>query len=46
VPLVLPAVATGGRGVRQYTRRYQSPPPDPPGLVVIEIAVDRLLGQY
>lgn len=33
-------------GVRQYTRRYQSPPPGPPGLVVIEIAVDRLLGQY
>ncbi|MEV4176974.1 TIGR03618 family F420-dependent PPOX class oxidoreductase [Nonomuraea sp. NPDC049709] len=28
---------------RRYTRRYLSPPPDPPGRVVIEIAVDRTL---
>jgi len=31
-------------GVRRYARRYCSPPPNPPGLVVIEIAVDRVLG--
>ncbi|MEU9857933.1 TIGR03618 family F420-dependent PPOX class oxidoreductase [Streptomyces sp. NPDC047974] len=31
-------------GVRRYTRRYWSPPPQPPGLAVIEIAVDRVLG--
>jgi PPOX class probable F420-dependent enzyme len=31
-------------GVRHYARRYCSPPPNPPGLVVIEIAVDRILG--
>ncbi|GAA4223838.1 PPOX class probable F420-dependent enzyme [Streptosporangium album] len=30
-------------GVRRYTRRYSSPPPDPPGRVVIEIAVDRVM---
>lgn len=30
-------------GVRLYARRYQSPPPDPPGRVVIEIAVDRVM---
>ncbi|MFB4262949.1 pyridoxamine 5'-phosphate oxidase family protein [Nonomuraea sp. GTA35] len=28
---------------RRYTRRYLSPPPGPPGRVVIEIAVDRFL---
>ncbi|MEV0829681.1 pyridoxamine 5'-phosphate oxidase family protein [Nonomuraea rubra] len=28
---------------RRYTRRYLSPPPDPPGRVVIEIAVDHFL---
>ncbi|WP_346433966.1 pyridoxamine 5'-phosphate oxidase family protein [Nonomuraea composti] len=28
---------------RRYTRRYLSPPPAPPGRVVIEIAVDRFL---
>ncbi|GAA4611363.1 TIGR03618 family F420-dependent PPOX class oxidoreductase [Actinoallomurus liliacearum] len=30
-------------GAYRYTRRYQSPPPAPPGRVVIEIAVDRAL---
>jgi hypothetical protein len=30
-------------GVRRYTERFQSPPPDPPGRVVIEIAVDRIM---
>ena len=29
-------------GVRRYTGRYGSPPPDPPGRVVIEIAMDRV----
>ena len=29
--------------VRRYTDRYRTPPPDPPDLVVIEIAVDRAL---
>jgi PPOX class probable F420-dependent enzyme len=33
-------------GVERYTRRYQSPPPNPPGLCVIEIAVDRVFGQH
>ncbi|MEV6862947.1 PPOX class F420-dependent oxidoreductase [Streptosporangium subroseum] len=32
------------QGVRRYTRRYTSPPPNPPGRVVIEIAVDRVMG--
>jgi PPOX class probable F420-dependent enzyme len=31
-------------GVRQYAKRYWTPPPAPPGLVVIEVAVDRVLG--
>lgn len=31
-------------GVRRYIRRYASPPPDLPGLVVVEIAVDRVMG--
>ncbi|MEU9453564.1 TIGR03618 family F420-dependent PPOX class oxidoreductase [Streptomyces sp. NPDC048277] len=31
-------------GVRQYAKRYWSPPPEPPGLVVIEVRVDRALG--
>jgi len=30
-------------GVHRYRQRYSSPPPNPPGLVVIEIAVDRVL---
>jgi hypothetical protein len=30
-------------GVRNYTERYGSPPPNPPGRVVIEIAVDRMM---
>lgn len=32
-----------GEGVRRYTERFQSPPPDPPGRVVVEIAVDRIM---
>ncbi|MGN9843932.1 pyridoxamine 5'-phosphate oxidase family protein [Nonomuraea sp. H19] len=28
---------------RRYTERYGSPPPNPPGRVVIEIAVDRTM---
>lgn len=31
-------------GAARYARRYLSPPPNPPGLVVIEIAVDQVLG--
>jgi PPOX class probable F420-dependent enzyme len=31
-------------GVRRYIRRYASPPPRLPGLVVIEIAVERVMG--
>ncbi|MER5326107.1 pyridoxamine 5'-phosphate oxidase family protein [Streptosporangium roseum] len=30
-------------GVRRYTGRYWSAPPDPPGRVVVEIAVDRVM---
>lgn len=41
------AVATDpariAEGVHRYTQRYWSPPPAPPGRVVIEIAVDRVL---
>jgi F420H(2)-dependent biliverdin reductase len=33
-------------GVRAYLRRYHSPPPALPGLVVIEIKVDRVLGAF
>lgn len=33
-------------GARRYARRYWSRPPSPPGLVVIEVAVDRVLGQF
>ncbi|MET7459683.1 TIGR03618 family F420-dependent PPOX class oxidoreductase [Nonomuraea sp. NPDC005501] len=29
-------------GVRRYAARYGAPPPNPPGRVVIEIAVDRV----
>jgi len=29
--------------VRRYAQRYRSAPPDPPGRVVIEIAVERVL---
>jgi F420H(2)-dependent biliverdin reductase len=37
------APARVAEGVRRYTERYGSPPPDPPGRVVIEIAVDHLM---
>ncbi|GLW06846.1 PPOX class F420-dependent enzyme [Microtetraspora sp. NBRC 13810] len=30
-------------GARRYTRRYRSQPPDPPGRVVVEIAVDHVM---
>ncbi|KRV49574.1 pyridoxamine 5'-phosphate oxidase [Wenjunlia vitaminophila] len=30
-------------GVRRYAKRYYSPPPNPPGRVVVEIAVDRVM---
>jgi hypothetical protein len=30
-------------GVRRYTTRYLSPPPNPPGRIVIEMTVDRLM---
>jgi PPOX class probable F420-dependent enzyme len=33
-------------GARHYAKRYWSAPPSPPGLVVIEIAVDRAMGLY
>lgn len=32
-------------GVRRYFRRYGQAPPSPPGLVVVEIRVDRVLGR-
>ncbi|GID94052.1 pyridoxamine 5'-phosphate oxidase family protein [Amorphoplanes digitatis] len=33
-------------GVRRYAKRYWAGPPDVPGLVVIEIAIDRVMGLY
>ncbi|MDJ0466269.1 TIGR03618 family F420-dependent PPOX class oxidoreductase [Streptomyces sp. H27-C3] len=33
-------------GIRRYANRYWSMPPDLPGMVVIEIAVDRVMGIY
>jgi PPOX class probable F420-dependent enzyme len=30
-------------GARRYTQRYLCPPPNPPGRVVIEISVDRMM---
>ncbi len=33
-------------GMRRYAKRYSSQPPQPPGLAVIEIAVDRVMGLY
>jgi len=30
-------------GVSRYTRRYQSPPPNPSGRVVVTIAVDSVI---
>jgi PPOX class probable F420-dependent enzyme len=33
-------------GVRRYTRRYASPPPNVPEMVVIELAVDRIMGLW
>lgn len=33
-------------GVRRYAKRYWSPPPPFPGMVVIEITVDRYLGLF
>jgi PPOX class probable F420-dependent enzyme len=33
-------------GERRYAARYGARPPDLPGLVVIEVAVDRQMGQY
>ena len=43
-----PAQVTGdprrvAEGVRRYSRRYSSAPPSPPGLVVIEMEVDRAM---
>ena len=39
---VLDAPERIAEGARRYAARYGSPPPTPPGLVVIEIAVDRI----
>ncbi|WP_284734237.1 hypothetical protein [Actinomadura sp. NEAU-AAG7] len=33
-------------GTWRYAERYRSPPPEPPGLVVIEIEVDRVMGLF
>jgi PPOX class probable F420-dependent enzyme len=46
-----PATVSGdpvrvAQGVDCYINRYWSPPPIQPGLVVIEIEVDRVLGLY
>jgi hypothetical protein len=30
-------------GARRYAERFRSPPPDPHGRVVVEIAVDRVM---
>lgn len=30
-------------GVRRYTERYWSPPPNPPGRVVVEIRIERVM---
>ncbi|MEU6406801.1 pyridoxamine 5'-phosphate oxidase family protein [Streptomyces sp. NPDC046985] len=35
--------ARTAEGVRRYAERYRSAPPNPPGRVVIEIEVDRVL---
>ncbi|MFJ4691876.1 pyridoxamine 5'-phosphate oxidase family protein [Streptomyces sp. NPDC088766] len=40
---VLDAPEHVAEGVRRYTQRYWSAPPNPPGRVVVEIAVDRVL---
>ncbi|WP_433430444.1 pyridoxamine 5'-phosphate oxidase family protein [Nonomuraea sp. CA-141351] len=32
-----------GEAARRYAERYAAPPPDPPGRIVIEIAVDRIM---
>lgn len=32
-----------GEAVRRYAGRYGTPPPHPPGRIVIEIAVDRIM---
>ncbi|NUP80637.1 MAG: PPOX class F420-dependent oxidoreductase [Nonomuraea sp.] len=32
-----------GEAARRYLRRYAGAPPDPPGRIVIEIAVDRII---
>ncbi|WP_119726516.1 pyridoxamine 5'-phosphate oxidase family protein [Thermomonospora amylolytica] len=32
-----------GDAVRRYAERYAVPPPDPPGRIVIEITVDRIM---
>jgi PPOX class probable F420-dependent enzyme len=32
-----------GEGVRRYTERFRSPPPEPPDRIVVEIAVDRIM---
>ncbi|NUP21376.1 MAG: PPOX class F420-dependent oxidoreductase [Streptomyces sp.] len=31
-------------GARRYAKRYWSPPPEPPGLIVIEIEIDKVMG--
>ena len=33
-------------GIRRYAQRYTAPPPNFPGLVVIEIAVNRVMGLW
>ncbi|MEU6219583.1 TIGR03618 family F420-dependent PPOX class oxidoreductase [Streptomyces sp. NPDC047022] len=33
-------------GIRRYAKRYWSQPPQPPGLAVIEISVERAMGLY
>ncbi|WP_435178427.1 pyridoxamine 5'-phosphate oxidase family protein [Actinacidiphila sp. bgisy145] len=40
---VLDAPERVAEGVRRYAERYWSAPPAPPGRVVVEIAVDRVL---
>jgi F420H(2)-dependent biliverdin reductase len=36
-------LARVAEGATRYARRYGGPPPEPPGRVVVEIAVDRVL---
>jgi PPOX class probable F420-dependent enzyme len=46
IAAVLSDPARVDEGKRRYARRYLTPPPPVPGMVVIEIAVDRVMGLW